>query len=285
MIQVKPLAQINIDKLYESWEDAFSDYVSTLNKVELKRMLKRRGYSAELSFGAFDDDKLVSFTLNGVGTHGGRKTAYDTGTGTIKEYRGRGLVKKVFIESLPYLKQAGMEQYLLEVLQDNAPAISIYTGVGFQTTREFCYFIKPTNEVSIKEKTLPNDLEIKRIDSVMEREMSGMWDVQPSWQNNFDAVKSSLNDFIILGAYKTEQLVGYGIVEPASGDITQLAVQKEYRRQGIASSIFKQLVAKNKADIVKVINVESTCNFVISFLAHHDIEQSGMQYEMLREVA
>lgn len=50
-------------------------------------MLIRRGYESRLSFAAFADGEIVAFTLNGVGQFNGIPTAYDTGTGTVKDYR------------------------------------------------------------------------------------------------------------------------------------------------------------------------------------------------------
>ncbi len=94
-------------------------------------MLSRRGFVPSLSFGIFEGDKLISFTLNGIGQFNGEKTAYDTGTGTIKEYRGRGLASKIFTDSLPFLKQAGVSQYLLEVLQHNTNAVGVISKTRF----------------------------------------------------------------------------------------------------------------------------------------------------------
>ena len=69
-------------------------------------MLKRRGYNPQLSFAAFDNDEIVAFTLNGTGTFNGVLTAYDTGTGTIKQYRGQSIAGKIFTHSLPFLKES-----------------------------------------------------------------------------------------------------------------------------------------------------------------------------------
>lgn len=53
-------------------------------------MLKRRGFNPDLSFAAFDGSEIDAFILNGIGDFNGLPTAYDIGTGTRKEYRGKG---------------------------------------------------------------------------------------------------------------------------------------------------------------------------------------------------
>ena len=106
---------------------------------------------------------MVSFTLNGIGSFGGIKTAYDTGTGTIENFRGQGLATKIFQHSVPSLKEAGISQYLLEVLQHNLKAVSVYKKQGFLVSREFNYFVEKMENVKIQSKTIIHKIHIKRI--------------------------------------------------------------------------------------------------------------------------
>jgi hypothetical protein len=88
MEEIRTLTGTSTDSLFTAWAEAFRDYEPTRNKPQLNKMLHRRGYVPELSFGAFDGDQLVGFTLNGLGPFEGKRTVYDTGTGTIPAYRG-----------------------------------------------------------------------------------------------------------------------------------------------------------------------------------------------------
>ncbi len=142
-------------------------------------MLTRRGFVPELSFGAFDGDRLVAFTY-GIGVFSGKKMAYDTDTGTIEEYRGQGLATKIFNYSVSYLKQAGINHYLLEVLQHNPKAVSVYTKVGFEVNREFNYFSESMEKISLNSKGLPSDYLIKAIDLSNKELMASFWDFVPS---------------------------------------------------------------------------------------------------------
>jgi len=242
MEQIKSLSDTSLDALFAAREEAFRDYELTLDKKAFAKMLHRRGYVPELSFGAFDQHRLVSFTLNGVGFFDGRRTVYDTGTGTLPEYRGRGLASAIFTASLPALKQAGIEQYLLEVLQHNTKAISVYTKLGFKITKEFNYFIEEdANAMQANAKLLPSAINLREVNLINHEMMMAMWDFIPSWQNNFEAISKTLTDFKVIGAFDNQILVGYGIIEPDSGDIPQLAVDQLYRRKGIGSAILKRV--------------------------------------------
>lgn len=112
-MEIKSLENTGFDTLFEAFNAAFAGYEVQLNKSELQTMLKRRGFNPALSFAAFDGDKIVSFTCNGTGDYNGVKTAYDTGTGTLEAYRGNGLATQIFETSIPYLREAGIKEYLL----------------------------------------------------------------------------------------------------------------------------------------------------------------------------
>ena len=122
-MEIKSLAHTSFETLAESFGAAFAEYEVQISPDELRTMLRRRGFEPALSFAAFDDTgNIMGFTLNGIGTFAGVPTAYDTGTGTLPEYRGQGLATQIFETSLPHLRAAGIVQYLLEVLQHNTTA-------------------------------------------------------------------------------------------------------------------------------------------------------------------
>lgn len=95
-MKFRKLSDCSFDTLYKGFGRAFADYQIHFEKEEIRSMLRRRGYDADLSFAFFDKGEIVAFTLNGTGTFDGIPTAYDTGTGTAKEYRGKGLAGEIF---------------------------------------------------------------------------------------------------------------------------------------------------------------------------------------------
>lgn len=291
-MEIKSLANVDFDLIYKAFNLAFADYEVKLDKKQLLKMLRRRGFDPDLSFAAFDNNRIIAFTLNGTGKYNGIQTAYDTGTGTLKDYRGQGLASKVFEYSIPYLKKMDIEQYLLEVLQHNTKAISVYKNLGFKVTREFNYFVQKEEEISIikekgdpvfKEKRDPGYL-IRQIDVKKVESAFDYWDFFPSWQNSFESIKRAYGDFIVLGAFYGSILAGYCVFEPESGDLTQIAVGPEYRRQGIASHLLNEAAKTNRSDVIKIINTEVTCISVNAFIKSSGFELKGKQYEMLKKL-
>ena len=282
MQTIQSLANLSFDALFIAFAEAFGTYEIQINRAELEVMLSRRGFDQKLSFGAFDGDKLVSFTFNGIGQYNGIPTAYDTGTGTLPGYQGKGLASAVFNYSIPFLKQVGVEQYLLEVLQHNEKAVSVYRKQGFQVSREFSYFVSPQQDVKTFSGEIPEKYYLKPVTLDLHAEMQAMWDFMPSWQNSFDSVRRRIDDFIINGIFSGEKLVAYCIFEPNSGDITQLAVSPKHRNKNLASALLAEAVKVNRHPNIKLINAEVNCQALRSFLEKHGIQLQGKQFEMIK---
>jgi ribosomal protein S18 acetylase RimI-like enzyme len=208
--------------------------------------------------------------------------AYDTGTGTLKEHRGKGLATKVFEYSLPFLKKANINHYLLEVLQHNTKAVSVYRNLGFETTREFNYFVWKNEEIKNDIKNIEINCSIEKIEIEEHLYVSDFWDFYPSWQNSFESIQRTKEDFINLGAFVDEKLVGYCVFEPNSGDITQIAVDKPFRRKGIASKLLHEISKLNKNAKTKLVNSDVSCSSIVDFLKAKNIDVSGKQYEMMK---
>lgn len=283
-IKVKSLKDIHFDVIYEAFDQAFANYEVQINKVQLQTMLKRRGFDPELSFAAFDGDKIVAFTLNGIGDFKGIRTAYDTGTGTLKEYRGQGLATQVFEYSIPFLREAGIKQYLLEVLQHNTKAVSVYRNLGFEVTREFYYSMQTNEHISNLIKESDTLYSVKRISIDQLDSFTEFWDFTPSWQNSFESIQRAIDDFICLGVFVDGRILGYCVFEPISGDLTQIAVDKKYRRKGIASLLLKEILNLNKNSILKIVNTDVSCDSITDFIKAKNIEVKGKQFEMIRKI-
>lgn len=284
-MEIKPLCGTDPGILWNGFRKAFADYEVQINRTQFMALIKRRGFDPDVSFAAFEgNDNIVAFTLNGTGIFNGTPTAYDTGTGTVKEYRGKGLATKIFEYSLPFLREKNLQQYLLEVLQHNTGAVSVYRKLGFEVTREFNYFVQKSAEVLPGTGHEDSRWSVRQIDPLAAAAMDGFADFPPSWQNSRESVSRVPDHFAAMAAYEDEKMVGYCILEPASGDIPQFAVKKEYRRKGIGSLLFREALRINRSDIVKLVNADIHCDSVTGFLRARNMPVTGKQFEMVRKL-
>lgn len=76
-IQIQSLENYSFEELYTPYVKAFKDYPFRWAKDAIRRTFHRRGFDNSLSFEAFYNSDLVSFTRNGIGDFDSVRTAYD----------------------------------------------------------------------------------------------------------------------------------------------------------------------------------------------------------------
>ncbi len=279
---IKPLTSTPVDQIHEAFLLAFSDYAEpvTFNIDQLRHMIERRGYDPDISFGAFDDNHLVGFTLNGLGEWKGLLTAYDTGTGVQKKYRSKGIATQIFEASLRVFKEKRIKQYLLEVIQINTSAIELYKKLGFKISRTFDYYVANKDGLAEINSELPAGLKIKEVKTPDWDHLKTFWDMTPSWQNSIDSIERKRDYFKIFTIYEGNHNIGYGIVEPSTGDVPHLAINKPHRQKGYGTALFFHLLNQLDQDHFKIINIDSTLENFKTFASHLNLTPGHGQFEM-----
>ncbi len=281
MFSYDTLENITIETLHRTFLNAFSDYQVKMDLPILKfqYMLQRRGYVAKASIGAFNDETLVGFVLNGVRNWDGKLTAYDTGTGVIETYRKQGITSNMLLNVRQLFKEMGVEQYLLEVIQSNTSALQLYKKQGFKILRDFeCFHLDKNKYNPITTYKVEH---VNTINSNDWRELTEFWDFVPSWQNSIDSINVVPDAFIYSIVRLDDNIVGYGVIDKKTGDIPQIAVNKNYRRKGIARSIFADLIKNTESYNINVINVDGESRSMKDFLLKLGFECGVSQYEMI----
>ncbi len=281
--EIRSLRDIEPEKVIDAFEEAFSDYAVSFDRREIKAMLVRRGFCRDLSFAAFDGDRIAAFTLNGIGVYDGDKTAYDCATGTIASYRGRGLAAAIFRHSLPELRRAGVSRYLLEVLQTNTPAIAVYRKNGFGICAEYDCYNQSISALNL-DRPYPEEIGIRPAGIGEVEKMADAADFMPSWQNSLESVSRGIEGLLVKGAYAGERCVGCCVADPLTGDITQIAVDSGWRRRGIGSALMKAVSEDMKSDRVKVLNIDTQCRSMSGFLKAINMAEGLKQFAMSREI-
>lgn len=283
-MEISNLTGVDIDVVLDGFEEAFREYAVGFDRKELEAMFVRRGYDPEVSFGAFDDGKLVAFTLTGRGIYGGRLTAYDCATGTHPAYRGRHLARNLFDQAVVRLRELGFEQYVLEVLKDNGPAIELYRNAGFCKTADFDCFRMPVSGLRVVDKTPDLEFEVRGIlpDEVYASEE--FCDFLPSWQNSLESLVRGSGGLDFWGAYVGRRMVGCCVYDPMTGDVARLAMTPRLRRHGIATELLRAALSRTVSPTAKVLNIDATNKTLPLFLTAVGFGAGLSQFEMTKKL-
>ena len=88
------------------------------------------------------DDLLVAYCWTQTGEHAGSSFGRIGMTGVLPDAQGHGLGRAVAGAGFYHLLQRGVEVIELDVDSTNAPAIKIYTSLGFVTVSEVDWWEK-----------------------------------------------------------------------------------------------------------------------------------------------
>lgn len=281
MLTYHTLENTDMKVLYDAFLICFEDYIVKfqLPYKDFVKMLERRGYNPTFSIGAFDNEKLIGFIFNSCRIWDDTLTIYDIGTAVQKEYRNQGITTSMLNEVKTCIENSNIKQYLLEVIKDNTDALNLYLKQGFTIHREFeCFSVvkeilklRQTHEVFFEQT-------INWSDAI------SFWDTLPSWQNSIDAIMQNQENYCFATVKLNHKLVGYGILEPTTGDLVQIAVDKKHRHLGIASSIISQLSSLTSSENIRIINVDISNIALRKFLKKIGFQDDISQYEMRLEI-
>jgi len=275
-MEIKSLKGIDINVILMVFNESFSDYFVPfkLTEEQLTSKMIVDKTDLELSVGVFENKKLIAFILHGLDRINNQKIVYNGGTGVIPGKRGFGLTKQMYLFNLPILEKKGIDKIVLEVISDNIQAIKSYKKSGFKTIRELaCYKGNFTLTQTNKE------LVIKELQGYQWEQMESFWDINPTWQNSKNVLNILKTDNASFGAYIENRFVGYVIYNPKSKRIQQIAVQKDYRKKGIASGLIAGL-AKKYGNTFSVINVDKKAENVSRFFDSIGFKNYLEQLEM-----
>jgi ribosomal protein S18 acetylase RimI-like enzyme len=281
MIAYRILSADDFIPLYECFLRAFADYEvdMRMSREQFEQRLVRDGVRLEMSVAAFDDERMIGFCINGIGSWQGKQTAYDAGTGVVPGYRGQGIGKELFAFTVPRLKDRGISQYLLEVLSSNAPAVALYRKLEFKDTRQLAVFRSDKPIHSAQEAS------IRRVERANWDLYRSFWDGHPSWQNSIDAVERIAGDRSMIGAYVDGECVGYGVAFRPSASLMQLAVAPAHRRKGFGSAILSAVQAEvSSTESLKVNNIDEELKGTLEFYRANGFDSVLSQFEMMKSL-
>lgn len=279
---------VKFSRLHKAFLEAFADYqvdMSSVTETVLRNRYAKNAVDYGLSVGAFDGDRLVGFTIVGADRWRGAPAAFDAGSGIIKEYRGKGLAGQLFDFALPKLRDAGIRKFLLEVIQDNEPAVKAYTKAGFRVTREFDCFMLDVTGAAIDIRA-GSALTVKAVKKDILSEFEAALDWEPSWENSFAAIQRIPDEVLMLGAFDGDLPVGLLVYYPLLNWIMALVVKKDYRRKGVATSLLVSFVGQSRPGqkTVKLLNVDHSDAGMLAFLEGAGFKRYIGQFEMERDI-
>jgi GNAT superfamily N-acetyltransferase len=123
---------------------------------------------------------------------------------------------------------------------------------------------------------------IKKIDKEKIDKFQIFSEWRPSWENSFTAMKRIPVDIDFYSAEYSINKLGLIVYYPCLNWIMALLVNPEYRNMGIRSALLNHLVKQleGKVEMIKLLNIQSDDENLITFLKQSGFELLTGQFEM-----
>lgn len=267
---VKNLRNIDFDDLMDCFLMAFENYFVKMStdRNYYRERWKNAKVDFKLSYGMFDQEKLVGFIINAVDYRNGALTAFNTGTGVIPEYRGLKIVQSIYEYALPDLKRNGIVNCSLEVITNNEIAIRSYQRIGFEIIKKYkCY-----NGIIDLENSDSVDLEEISCNKIDWKTLPG--NDYYSWDNQKESIQGgNFRFFQVLNHNSPES---FFVINPENGHLAQFDLfDGENNGWDRLFSGIKQI-----SDTIKINNVDERLTKKIEYLNSIGLVNSVDQYEM-----
>lgn len=282
-LKIKLLSNIPVEQVHQAFVDAFSNYEVPIQMPFEKfvEMMKTRDLNPDFSVGCFDGDFLVGFILTGYRELNGLKVCYDGGTGVIKAYQRKGIGEMLLKELLPILPEKQISRFVLEVLENNTPAIKLYQKHGFVKTRNLECFEMVKHEL----RPVPDrgfGITVTNPATLIHNEELYLL-YPPTWQNEIQSVLNVSENYTCISLACSSKILGYGFIHKTKGDIPQIGILEEWKNWGLEAHLIAELARHTNSEKITVLNVEAE-NYLGETLRKLGFKNFVNQWEMVLEM-
>lgn len=267
---LKSLENTPITDIVDAFNQSFADYELPLQFTTetMEQKIRFEDIDLKYSVGAFENDKLVGFIFFGLdGT-----TAWNGGTGVIPAYRGQKLTLRMLEYSYPILKAQRINHVLLEVLENNIGARSIYERAGFSITRKLHGY---KGQISIN-KT--HNYQIEVLTDPDFGMLSKLCNFKFAWQQMDKRIQNRADIITTICIRDNNEIVAYMHFDAKASRVHQFGTAETHRRKGLASALF-QYLAQNCTAPILVVNIEDASD-ANTFIQSTGLAHLISQYEM-----
>ena len=263
---VKNLSHVSFDELLDCFLIAFDNYYVEMptDRNYYKKRWKTAKVDFNLSYGMFNEGKLVGFIIHGVDKRFGKLTAFNTGTGVIPSYRGKRIVKSIYGFALKDLQQNGIEKSTLEVIRENEAAVRSYKSVGFEIRKKFeCY----AGDIEVEDGA-PFELKETALSDII-------WEDLPNQQfYSWDFQKETVleGDYTFFYVLKDKVPESFFIINPQNKRLAQFDLlntkNKGWKRLFSAIKLISNTISiinvddrfKDKIEQLRIVGLKNTVN-------------------------
>jgi ribosomal protein S18 acetylase RimI-like enzyme len=219
--------------LNQGFEDYFIQIQFT-NSMFLN-MLRKDGIDLSASRVLLVDDTPGGIAL--IAPRGARRVSRLAAMGLAKEYRGKGAGSWFMKELIGEACQRGDREMVLEVIEQNEPAVKLYRNYGFESVRRLVGYTCKSGDTTENGTYAPQEIDLHEVGQLISQ--YGLADLP--WQLSGESIVQMTPP---VHTYRWEQAyIALSNPEAEHVVIWSLLVEPQARGQGMASEMLKRVLA------------------------------------------
>jgi ribosomal protein S18 acetylase RimI-like enzyme len=232
-----PTSDFPVPDLVKFLNQGFEDYLVPIhfNTVTFLNMLRKDGIDLTISCLLIVEDQPCGIAL--VARRGW--TSRLAAMGIAKEIRGQGAGSWFMDELIKEALQRGDREMVLEVIEQNEPAVKLYQRSGFQTVRRLIGFTRTGHDAHESKKTKLQEVDLREISRLIAQH--GISDLP--WQISGESIAQMNPPARGYEKDRSYIVVSNPILEHVV--IWSLLVEQAARRQGLATDLLKTVMANH----------------------------------------
>lgn len=188
-MKIKKLSQCTLEVALAAWNKGFEGYMVpvTMSVQAFVNRMANEDLLPDKSVVGFMQGEPSGIIMTGIREIGGKKIAWNGGTGIAPAYRGKGLSAAMMEEVFDIYKAEKAQAAVLEAIEENERAIKLYKKMGYETADQLLYLNK---HITLKEKSsyIKNHFEIKKVYPEQLQSLS-FYDIDAAWQCQWQSIK------------------------------------------------------------------------------------------------
>ena len=234
---IKAASNYPVSDLVSILNQGFEDYfipIQFTNPIFLN-MLHKDGIDLSASRVLLADDRPCGIAL--IAPRGARRVSRLAAMGIAKETRGKRAGSWFMKELIDEACERGDREMVLEVIEQNEPAVKLYRNYGFEPVRRLVGYTRRSRDAKEYEKGDLQEIELREMDRLISQ--YGLPDLP--WQLSGESLKQMSPP---VHAYRKEQ--SYIVLSNPEAEhvvVWSLLVEPAARGRGLASVMLKQVIA------------------------------------------
>ncbi len=271
-MEIKSLQNTPIKDILATLNVAFSDYFVPINFTEayVNERWTASGVDYSLSFGVFDQNKLVGFIIHAINYYGETKVAYNASTGIIPTHRRKGLLTQLYTKAIAVLQENGIQKSTLECITKNERAIAAYQKVGFNIDRQYHLYT-----FNWTQKTVVTSFEIQTSDVFSLHDFTHLKNYEPSIENQDHFLEKYKSSLCAISVFDKKERIAYLLFHKTSKRIHRLGV-KDNNWEVYGNILFSTL----PTDKYNIINIDAANKNMHRFFKKMNFNNYIDQFDM-----